>query len=245
MAATEDLLDFEKTSLALDRLKKAGSEEQFKATFEDIVGKVGYQYFVLSGIPDQSEDLRKMIAVMKMPAAWEKSYFQNRYLEIDPVARHCLSSVRPFFWAEVMQGLEKNSPSYNMMIEAEKHGLTNGVCFPIHGINGYEAGVSLSGRDAQISTNDVRNLHMLSLYAFSHLKTIVKNSVLAVPALTRREKEVLVWTALGKTNKEIGELLFLSEETVATHVKKIIKKLSAQNKAEAVATAMRAGMIPG
>jgi LuxR family quorum sensing-dependent transcriptional regulator len=243
--SVSDRLDFNSTSAALDRIKGSATVEDFKVTFAEIIGGVGYSYFIVSGIPEQTADLRKFLVVMNVPAAWEKAYFAENYLEVDPIARRCLEWEQPFFWADVVAGLDPESPSYRMMAEAASHGLTNGVCFPIHGINGYTAGVSLSGKEGPISAGDVRNLHLFCIYSFGVLKTLVKNSVISVPALTKREKEILVWTALGKTNREIGELLCVSDETVATHVKNIIKKLSAQNKAEAVAIALRAGIIPG
>jgi DNA-binding CsgD family transcriptional regulator len=53
--------------------------------------------------------------------------------------------------------------------------------------------------------------------------------------LTAREREVLSHMAEGRTNRRIGEQLFLSEGTVKCHVKRILRKLGAANRAEAVA----------
>ncbi len=62
-------------------------------------------------------------------------------------------------------------------------------------------------------------------------------------ALSERELEVLRRIAAGKSNKEIGAELFISEGTVKTHVKSIFAKLDVVSRTQAVATATRRGLI--
>jgi DNA-binding NarL/FixJ family response regulator len=62
-------------------------------------------------------------------------------------------------------------------------------------------------------------------------------------ALTPREIEVLRHIAEGNRNKDIGERLFISEETVKVHVKHVMDKLGASDRTEAVAIAIRRGII--
>jgi DNA-binding NarL/FixJ family response regulator len=62
-------------------------------------------------------------------------------------------------------------------------------------------------------------------------------------ALSAREIEVLQRMAAGKSNKEIGAELFISEGTVKTHVKSIFSKLDVVSRTEAVSTATRRGLI--
>jgi DNA-binding NarL/FixJ family response regulator len=65
----------------------------------------------------------------------------------------------------------------------------------------------------------------------------------AATELTKREREVLRDLADGLTNVEIGAKLFLSPETVRTHVRKARVRLNAKTRTQAVAKAMRDGMI--
>jgi two-component system nitrate/nitrite response regulator NarL len=64
-----------------------------------------------------------------------------------------------------------------------------------------------------------------------------------LPALTPREREVLRLLADGLSNEEIGKALFISPETVRTHVRKAMEKLDADTRTEAVATALRQRLI--
>lgn len=61
--------------------------------------------------------------------------------------------------------------------------------------------------------------------------------------LTQREREVLRLLADGLTNEEIGKRLFISPETVRTHVRKAMDKLDADTRTQAVATALRQSLI--
>jgi DNA-binding NarL/FixJ family response regulator len=61
--------------------------------------------------------------------------------------------------------------------------------------------------------------------------------------LTPREVEVLQKVAGGNRNRDIADLLFISEETVKVHIKHIMDKLGAQDRTQAIAIAVRRGII--
>jgi two-component system, NarL family, response regulator LiaR len=61
--------------------------------------------------------------------------------------------------------------------------------------------------------------------------------------LTPREAEVLRHMALGRSNKEIAGALFVSEETVKTHVANVLAKLAVDNRAQAIVQALRRGLV--
>jgi len=61
--------------------------------------------------------------------------------------------------------------------------------------------------------------------------------------LTAREVEVLRHLALGQSNKEIADGLFISEETVKTHVGKVLAKLQVENRAQAIVQALKRGLV--
>src|SRR5262249_55921910 len=62
-------------------------------------------------------------------------------------------------------------------------------------------------------------------------------------SLTEREIDVLARVAHGNRNRDIAEQLFISEETVKAHMKHIMEKLSANDRTQAVAIALRRGII--
>jgi DNA-binding NarL/FixJ family response regulator len=64
-----------------------------------------------------------------------------------------------------------------------------------------------------------------------------------VGPLTTREEEVLALLARGRTNRQLGKELFISEKTVSVHVTNILSKLGAHSRGEAVALARQRGLI--
>ena len=66
----------------------------------------------------------------------------------------------------------------------------------------------------------------------------------ASAVLTPREAEVLALLAQGRTNRQIGSALYISEKTASVHVSNILAKLGAGGRTEAVAIAAQRGLLP-
>jgi DNA-binding NarL/FixJ family response regulator len=64
-----------------------------------------------------------------------------------------------------------------------------------------------------------------------------------VPPLTERELQVLRGMGRGRSNSEIGKELYLSEDTVKTHARRLFRKLGAADRAQAVAMGFRWGLV--
>ncbi len=101
--------------------------------------------------------------------------------------------------------------------------------------------------DAVIAPSSTRRL-------LEHLVTVLpavpdpaaSGSMAALATLTDREREVLVLMARGRSNTEIGQDLFVAEATVKTHVGRILAKLGARDRVQAVVVAYETGLVrPG
>ena len=97
-----------------------------------------------------------------------------------------------------------------------------------------------TARDALVET--VRRVHAGETYLPPQLAAKLAERV-SGEALSPREIDVLQRMAVGKSNKEIGAELSISEGTVKTHIKSIFNKLDVVSRTEAVATANRRGLI--
>ncbi len=63
------------------------------------------------------------------------------------------------------------------------------------------------------------------------------------PELTGREIEVLTHIVRGNRNRDVGDVLHISEETVKTHLSRILQKLGARDRTQAIAIAVRRGFL--
>lgn len=68
---------------------------------------------------------------------------------------------------------------------------------------------------------------------------------LKLPEISPREEEVLRLLATGETNRQIAKRLFVSEETIKSHVASIFRKLEVSDRTRAAVLAVRAGLVEG
>src|SRR5690606_32960147 len=84
-------------------------------------------------------------------------------------------------------------------------------------------------------------------YFSNEVSVTMINSLMNKPAekepLSDREKDVLKLIAMGKTNKEAGEILYISTRTVETHRRNILGKLEIENTAEMIQYAIKNKII--
>ena len=100
--------------------------------------------------------------------------------------------------------------------------------------------------DAVIAPSSTRRLLEHMVTALTPESAADPAAADAVATLTEREHEVLVLMARGRSNTEIASELFVAEATVKTHVGRILAKLGARDRVQAVVVAYEAGVVrPG
>lgn len=97
-------------------------------------------------------------------------------------------------------------------------------------------------RIGKIDQNALAGAQMRCCYALSQIPEMLRQAVTEDP-LSDRERECLVWVSEGKTTDEVALILGVSGNTVNSYVTHAIQKLSASNRAMAIATAIRSGII--
>jgi two-component system, NarL family, nitrate/nitrite response regulator NarL len=113
-----------------------------------------------------------------------------------------------------------------------------------------------TGAGGYLSKEADRDAICDALVSIAHGRTVIGSEIQGVlaghirrhgererPQLTAREREVLQLMAEGRSAPEMAEQLFLSPATVRTHIQTLYEKLEVSDRAAAVATAMRIGLL--
>jgi DNA-binding NarL/FixJ family response regulator len=112
------------------------------------------------------------------------------------------------------------------------------------GVSGYllkDVGVDELVNAARLALEDKAVIHPALTQAFIEEVRLVDRKPEA--PLSRREVEILQKVAYGSTTKEVADQLGISPHTVKTHLERIFEKLGANDRAQAVAIAIRKGLV--
>jgi len=195
----------------------------------------------------------RMFVFTTVPPAWVVRYDQMAYIEVDPRILLLWDSTLPLVWDQrTVRGGGDRSEAF--LDDALKHGIASGVCMPLGDEVGTRVIVALNSRIPEVDECRrlaiTRNLGDIVLFAhYFHelfMKAIVKRGAqppIAGRPLSERERECLALTARGMTTEDIALKLGIGARTVQFHFDSIRSKLAAANRQEAVARAIKDGLI--
>ena len=201
----------------------------------------GYHAWIIANLPNPGGCINSRAMLNGWPRGWTALYRQRKLIRNDPVAAHCLRSTAPFEWREAPYDALANPKAKEVMDRASDFGMSQGFCVPIHTSDGCEAVVTMAGERVELSGKVRPALHLMALYAYGKAVDLcMPQRFPAAPALlTKREREVLQWTAAGKTSWEISQILGVAECTVIAHIKAAAAKLDTPNRVATVVVALR------
>ncbi|HLL27058.1 MAG TPA: LuxR family transcriptional regulator [Xanthobacteraceae bacterium] len=237
MKFAQDVFDFIEN---LERLPTIGAV--MDATSR-MLGGHGFANFAFSGIPQSSDSLPGVVLAHCIPAELFKVYVERRYADIDPSMRQLRRTTEPFKWLDVPHDGEREPQAAELARLVTDFGLAEGFFVPIPSPAGNIGNVWMAGPQPDLSGRIKPALHLMALYAFDRVHRLAGLLPAPRPRLTAREREVLAWTAAGKSAWEIGEILGIAKRTVDEHAQSAFRKLGAANRAQAIAIAVRERLI--
>lgn len=225
---------------AIDR---AISSDDIAAIVLSAVRPFGFSR-ILAGViptPGMSSDQQQANVVLhRWPEEWSGRYFEQGYLFHDPTVHRVTRSIEPFLWSDLPD--RTDGRRRRIMGEAAEFGLRCGFTVPMVTLDGHHAGLSIAGDEAELPFSHRGVVQFIATYAFARSLLLREVNSPAV-SLTGREVDVLQWIAEGKTDWEIAKILGVSEHLVDKMARQIRLKCGAVNRVQAVACAIRAGII--
>jgi LuxR family quorum sensing-dependent transcriptional regulator len=210
------------------------------------LGEAGITSWYVGPLVHES-DLPPGTGQFGMPLAWQEQYAEARHCEVDPVFLHAKRRVGPSTWLAcreraVHEGASKRA--LRVFDEAEDYDLFDGFIMPTLGSDPLIDGVSFGGRKPDLSVTGQLDLQLVGTYAYEGFRRLAEGFKRASPHLTRRQLDVLRWSAEGKTAWEIGEILDIGVRTVRTHQAAIKEKYRVSTIVQAAIRATLDGTVP-
>lgn len=172
------------------------------------------------------------------PLPWQLRYAQAGYIHIDPTVRHGLRSEAPVVWSDKLF-----AQVLQLRREAQEAGLRHGWTQSSLDFVGVGSIVSLTRSADPLTASELQHkrasLRFVVEVAHMALGTTQPQPTTRPPiALTDREKDVLRWTADGKTADDIAARFKVSANTINFHLKNCAAKLQTSNKTSMVVRAL-------
>lgn len=175
---------------------------------------------------------------------WQESYRHNNYLPVDPIVQHGLRSSLPLVWS----GDPSLLPFWE---EARAQGICYGWSQAHCNSQNFIGMLTLARGGEPITQQELlkneASFSWLTQLAYAGFNRFMAPELIAggggADLLTDREKEVLRWTADGKSASEIALLMNVSERTVSFHINHVLSKLGAANKTAATVQAVLLGLL--
>lgn len=181
------------------------------------------------------------------PEAWVQRYSEKGYFAYDPIMEAARANSMPFHWFDVRKHL-KTTPAQDAYIEDLRahSGLADGLAVSVFGARQASAyfGLGSFRGPLDLSATDLRMLQFACQQVHDRFVALHGPvSPMLAPTLTGREKEVLRWLVMGKSNGDIAEILGVSSHTVDTLVRRLFVKLGVSNRISAALRAVGSGII--
>jgi len=223
------------------------SSEALQKSLSAASKRLGFETFVAGVQLVQPDGSLAHHLVSGYPEKWQAIYAQQGYIWKDPTVAHCQMSTEPLVWTEktFMEG-----DAMPMLEEAKSFGLSHGVSAAIHESKGATKSMISLVRDQALgepAAGIAAAAQVLASCTHFVVINIARDALNPIPAepvrLTPQELACLRWVSQGKTAWEVGRILSISEPTVVFHLKNVMRKLDASNRPQALAIAIRMGLI--
>lgn len=226
------------------QINRARRPEDICTTLLRTVEEFGFQHVLAGTIPVPGASRRQQetnVLLHEWPRGWWDRYFSRGYLFVDPAIKRVCNGAPPFLWSELQPLCHDDPAAARVMNEAGDFSLRQGFTVPLVTLGGDVAGFSFAGQHIEIPQEKRGMLQLIATFALGRALAIDEppSSV----RLSERQSEVLRWSAEGKTEWEIGEILGVSEHAAHEALRQIRMKLEASNRVHAVAKAIRLGLI--
>lgn len=234
-------------------ISEASDREALRRALVGFAGKMGFSKvntLLVSGDDLDAPDLR-IGSVGNTPGEFLQAHSDRAAIRQDPVLRRLMSTTLPFTYD---QGFYVQAGVGHLWEEQAVYGYKYGLAASLLVGQAKRVFVGVDGpdrlpRDEVLLTRLLADLQLLAMHAhvsavrFLEAPVAVPSHRGMLPKLTRRELEVLMWVAQGKSLPVTATILGLSPSTVKGYMESVLDKFEVSSKVQAIALAKAFGLL--
>lgn len=205
------------------RVTSAAHADDLADTLRAISTAIGFEYFALSHHVDIACFGGRAIRLHNYPDQWADYYDANALGVTDPVHRASHVTSVGFIWSRIPDMIPLTAHDRRMLALGRDQGIGDGFTVPANVPGEAQGSCSFANAAGRAMPHHMLPLaQLVGAFAFEGARRVwaVRSFELSPPPkLTDRQRDCALWVARGKSDWEISQILGISEETVALHIR--------------------------
>lgn len=222
--------------------------DELRALLGKTVKDLGFDYFALVHHVNIYHTRDKVVHLFDYPAAWTEMIDRNSYFTDDPVHMACQKSAAPFEWSDVRNIVKLTEKHEHILHLAEEAGLGAGFTVPIHVPGEATGSCSFSTKRGKIiPVTTLPAAHYVGTFAFEAARRVSQRMAQkrgvgpmtgGIPRLTRRQLDCVVLAGRGKSDRDVAQILGISDQTVHQHIEDAKRKYDVATRMQLIVRAL-------
>ncbi|MBB3285136.1 MULTISPECIES: autoinducer binding domain-containing protein [Rhizobium] len=237
----------EETTALITAMEAAQTEADILRLVLVYISRFGATNVLAGTMPPIGDTKRQQVGHILLnawPTDWISRYFSNDYLRHDPTIDMVKEQHAPFFWRDIEGWRLQNTRARDVMGEAGEFGLREGFTIALQTFDGTVIGFSIGGEHLEIKEQERGGLQLLATFAVDRAFQLRDLDQLPLlKGVTPRERRALQLAADGLRDHEIAVRMGITHHGAEKHLRSVRDKLEAKNTTNAIAIAIRLGLI--